>query len=59
MTALEALKELQKQLHAHVKLDVRKHYSLMVADAAASAVIAKAESAASDPIERMYQEAFE
>jgi hypothetical protein len=42
-TVLDALKELQKQLHAHVKLDVRKHYSLMVADAAASAAIAKTE----------------
>jgi hypothetical protein len=42
---IEALRELQKQLRAHVKLDVRKHYSLMVADAAASTAIAKAEAA--------------
>jgi hypothetical protein len=41
---LEAAKELQKQLRAHVKLNVRKHYSLMVADAAVSAAILKAES---------------
>jgi hypothetical protein len=46
-TVLDALKELRKQLRAHIKLDVRKHYSLMVADAIASAAIAKAESAAS------------
>ena len=39
---LEALKELRKQLHSHVKFDVKRHYSLMVADAAAGTVIAKA-----------------
>lgn len=39
-----ALRELQKQLRAHVKMDVKKHYSLMVADATASTVIAKAAS---------------
>jgi hypothetical protein len=41
---LAALRELQKQLHAHIRLDVKKHYSLMVADAAASTAIAKAEA---------------
>lgn len=40
--SLEALRELQKQLRAHIRLDVKKHYSLMVADAAASKVIARA-----------------
>jgi hypothetical protein len=40
---LATLRELQKQLHAHIRLDVKKHYSLMVADAAASTVIARAE----------------
>jgi hypothetical protein len=40
---LVALKELRAQLRAHVKLDVKKHYSLMVADAAAGTAIAKAE----------------
>lgn len=39
---LESLVELQKQLREHVKLDVKKHYSLMVADAAANTAIAKA-----------------
>jgi hypothetical protein len=41
---IAALRELQKQLRAHIKLDVKKHYSLMVADAAASTIIAKAEA---------------
>ena len=36
---LEALKELQKRIHAHVKMNVKKHYSLLVADAAASKAI--------------------
>lgn len=36
---LAALMALQKQLHEHVKLDVKKHYSLLVADAAASTAI--------------------
>ena len=40
---LEALKELQKQIHAHMKMDVKKHFSLLVADAAASKVIHNAE----------------
>jgi hypothetical protein len=37
-----ALVELRKQLWAHVKMDVKKHYSLMVADAQASKAIGKA-----------------
>jgi len=40
---LQALRELQKELRHAVKLDVKKHYSLMVADACASKAIAKAE----------------
>lgn len=43
---LDALRELQKQLHAHIRLDVKKHYSLMVADAIASKAIARAEGKA-------------
>ena len=39
---LAALEDLRKKLRAHVKLDVRKHYSLMVADAAASSAIHQA-----------------
>lgn len=39
---LAALVELQKELRQNIKLDVRKHYSLMVADAAANKAIAKA-----------------
>lgn len=39
---LEALKVLRKELRAHIKLDVKKHYSLMVADAAAGKAITKA-----------------
>ncbi len=39
---LEALEELRAQLRAHIKLDVKKHYSLMVADAAAGTAITKA-----------------
>lgn len=40
---LDALKELQKRIHAYVKMNVKKHYSLLVADAAASKAIHKAE----------------
>ena len=40
---LDALRDLQKELRAVVKFDVRKHYSLMVRDAAASTAIARAE----------------
>jgi len=39
---LQALQELQKELRAVVKLDVKKHFSLMLADAAANKAIAKA-----------------
>lgn len=39
---LEALEGLREQLRAHVKLDVKRHYSLMVADAAAGTAIVKA-----------------
>jgi hypothetical protein len=40
---LQALRDLQQELHRVLKLDVKKHYSLMVADAVANKVIAKAE----------------
>lgn len=40
---LEALKELQKQIFAHHKRNVRKESSLLLADAAASKAIARAE----------------
>lgn len=39
----EALKDLQMQVRAHFKLDVKKHYSLMVADVIANKALAKAE----------------
>ena len=39
---LDALANLRKELREHFKLDVRKHYSLMVADAAAGTIIYKA-----------------
>lgn len=39
---LEALLSLQKEIRNAVKFDVKKHYSLMLADAVASKVIAKA-----------------
>ena len=32
----DALEDLHKQLRAHVKMDVKKHFSLMVADAQAT-----------------------
>jgi len=41
---LEALKELKKQIHAHHKMNAKKDYSLMVADAAAGKAIAKAQA---------------
>jgi len=40
---LQALRDLQERLHDTFKLDVRKHYSLMIADSMASKAIAKAE----------------
>lgn len=43
---LAALEELRKQLQAHVRLDVKKHFSLMVADVAADKAIIKAKGAA-------------
>jgi len=39
---LDALVSLRKELRAHVKMNVRKHYSLMIADVSASKAIAKA-----------------
>lgn len=39
-----ALDELRNQLWAHIKLDVKKHYSLMLADSAASEVTFRAKS---------------
>jgi hypothetical protein len=42
---LTALRDLQTQLHAHIKLDVKKHYSLLCADAAASTAVHKATNA--------------
>ena len=38
---LEALENLQNQIRTHIKMDVKKHYSLMLADVAASKAIAK------------------
>lgn len=43
---LEALIGLQRELHAHIRLDVKRHYSLMVADAIASTAISKAKGVA-------------
>ena len=47
MTPLEtemlmAMEDLIKELRSHVKMDVRKHFSLMVAEACAQKVIWKA-----------------
>lgn len=42
--ALDALRGLVAQLHAHIKLDVKKHYSLMVADSVAQGLLAKLKS---------------
>jgi hypothetical protein len=39
---LKALVDLQREIHHVVKMDVRKHYSLMLADVAASKAIASA-----------------
>ena len=39
---LAALEELRKQLREYIRMDVRKHYSLMAADVAADKAIAKA-----------------
>lgn len=39
---LDALINLQKQIHAHHKMNVKKDYSLLVADAQASKAIANA-----------------
>jgi len=36
-----ALEGMRKQLREHVKMDVKRHYSLMVADAAAGTILAK------------------
>jgi hypothetical protein len=45
----EALKELYKELHAsRFKMDVKKDYSLMVADSIASKVLFKAEGRSED-----------
>ena len=40
---LEALRALQQEIKTAVKFDVKKHYSLMVAEVAASKAIEKAE----------------
>lgn len=40
---LDALTHLQQEIRRAVKFDVKKHYSLMLADSAASKAIAKAE----------------
>lgn len=39
-----ALDELRNQLWAHITLDVKKHYSLMLADSAASEVTFRAKA---------------
>lgn len=39
---LATLEELQAQLRAHVRMDVKKHYSLMVAEVAADKAIRRA-----------------
>jgi len=45
---IAALENLQKQLRAHVKMDVKKHFSLMVAEAAAGKALFKAKG---EPVE--------
>lgn len=42
---LAALEGLRKELRNHVKMDVKKHFSLLVADAAAGKAIAKVKGA--------------
>lgn len=42
---LTALVGLKKQIHLHLKMDVKKHYSLMVADAQAAKAIHNAMTA--------------
>jgi hypothetical protein len=44
MELTQALRDLQKELRSHVRMDVKKHYSLMVADVQASKAIDKATS---------------
>ena len=39
---LAALMDLRKELSAHIKFDIKKHFSLMATDAAAGTAIAKA-----------------
>ena len=39
---LAALEGLRAELRQHIKMDVKKHYSLMVADVAADKAIARA-----------------
>ena len=38
---VRVLKDLRNELRIHIKFDVKKHYSLMVADAAAGTVLHK------------------
>lgn len=42
---LDALVALQKQIHAHYKMNVKKDFSLMLADSQASKAIANAKDA--------------
>ena len=42
---LTALEDMREQLREHIKLDVKRHYHLMVADAAAGTAIARARAA--------------
>ena len=39
---ITALEDLRSQLRGHIRFDVKKHYSLMVADVAAAKAIEKA-----------------
>jgi hypothetical protein len=45
---LRALEDLSLELHKAVKLDVRKHYSLMVSDAQAQKAIRRAKEISGD-----------